>query len=240
MTSIDHGLLLAFAVLYPIYAFYAYRKIKADLIANKPGRRLYDYKETIAWLWFFAIAGLISWFYQQRPLSGLGLDLPAEWPAWLGLVLASAISFFLFAQLGKIEKDEEQRGSLAGQLSESAASEFLPRTQVELKWFVILSFTAGICEEILFRGFLIWYFEQFSSTTLAVILSSVLFGAAHSYQGFQGGLKAGVMGLVMALSYVLSGSLLVPIVLHIVGDIYSGMLGHLAFGKDRVKATTGD
>ena len=78
-----------------------------------------------------------------------------------------------------------------------------------------------------------WYFNVFSVTALAVVLSSILFGMAHSYQGWKGGLRAGVVGLILALSYLLLGSLWIPILLHIVGDIHSGMLGWLAFKEDK-------
>ena len=158
--------------------------------------------------------------------------MPSAWPAWLGLLLIAMLGVFFASQLRNLRDDADQRKSLAGQLGKGSVSEFLPRTRQDLRWFIILSITAGICEEILFRGFLIWYFEQISVIALAVVFSSILFGLAHSYQGWQGGLRAGLMGLVLALSYVLSGSLWVPIFLHIAGDIYAGTLGWLAFAEE--------
>ncbi len=232
MTFLDHLLVLAFAILYPIYAYFAYRKIKADLVADKPGIRVHDYKETTAWLWFLAIAALVAWKYQGRSLLDLGLGLPSAWPALLGLLLIGLLSGFLAIQLRKLGGDEELRRGLGEQLDRGSVSEFLPRTRQELRWFILLSITAGVCEEILFRGFLIWYFSQFSATAVAVVLSAIVFGLAHSYQGWQGSLRAGVMGLVLAVSYVLTGSLWVPIFLHIAGDIYAGTLGWLAYAED--------
>ena len=64
-------------------------------------------------------------------------------------------------------------------------------------------------------------------------LSSILFGLLHSYQGWKGGLRSGVIGLILALLYVLTGSLWIPIILHIVIDINSGMLGWLAFEENK-------
>ncbi len=49
----------------------------------------------------------------------------------------------------------------------------------------------------------------------------------------KGGLRAGVGGLILALSYVLTGSLWIPILLHTVVDIQSGLLGWLAFEEDK-------
>ncbi len=232
MTPIDHLLVLAFAILYPVYVFFGYRRIKADLIADKPGLRVRDYRETIGWLWFFALAALISWSYQDRSFFQLGLGIPAAWPAWLGILLIAPLGVFLVFQLRKLRGDKDQRQSLREQLSQSPAAEYLPRTRKDLNWFILLSITAGACEEILFRGFLIWYFGQINGTALAVLLSSILFGLAHSYQGWQGGLRAGLMGLVLALCYVFTGSLWVPIFLHIAGDVYGGILGRLAFAEE--------
>jgi len=230
MTTIDHLLLLAFAVLYPAYAFYAYRRIKPDLVANKPGIRVHDYRETIGWLWLFAIAVLAAWVYQDRSWPDLGLGMPLDWPAWVGLLVVAIVAGFMFLQLRKLAKNEEQRQELTEQLSDAPVSEFLPRTKNDMKWFVLLSVTAGITEEILFRGFLIWYFQQIGGIVLAVIFSSILFGLAHSYQGIQGGIRTGFIGLILALGYIFSGSLLPVIFFHIAGDIYSGRLGRLAFG----------
>jgi membrane protease YdiL (CAAX protease family) len=146
------------------------------------------------------------------------------------LVLAA---IFLIFQYRTIRNDLKQRQSLRDKLNNVDASEYLPRTEQEVRWFILVSISAGICEELLFRGFLIWYFKVFSVTALAVVCSSVLFGILHSYQGWKGGLRTGVVGLVLALSYVLTGSLWIPILLHIVVDIHSGMLGWLAFEENK-------
>jgi membrane protease YdiL (CAAX protease family) len=45
-------------------------------------------------------------------------------------------------------------------------------------------------------------------------------------------IQSGLSGLVLSVIYVLTGSLWIPIALHIVGDTYSGTLGWLAFGEN--------
>jgi len=233
MTLFDHFVVLTFAVLYPAYGFFTYRNLKKDLIANKAGVRRRDYRETIAWLWSLSLLAIIVWIYNDRALADIGLGLSASWPAWITLFLIVLGAIFLIFQYRTIRNDPKQRQSLRDKLNNVAASEYLPRTEQELRWFVLVSISAGICEELLFRGFLMWYFNVFSVTALAVVLSSILFGMAHSYQGWKGGLRAGVVGLILALSYLLLGSLWIPILLHIVGDIHSGMLGWLAFEEDK-------
>jgi membrane protease YdiL (CAAX protease family) len=53
----------------------------------------------------------------------------------------------------------------------------------------------------------------------AVILSSILFGAAHANQGMSGVIQAGVGGLVLSVTYVLSKRNLWPcIIAHTLTD----------------------
>jgi membrane protease YdiL (CAAX protease family) len=58
----------------------------------------------------------------------------------------------------------------------------------------------------------------------AVAITSVIFGLGHAYQGFSGIVKTGLVGLVLALLTVFSGSLFIAIVLHAVVDLTSGRL----------------
>ena len=130
----------------------------------------------------------------------------------------------------KIKNDDSQREAIKEKLDSVAANEILPGSKKEFIWFVLLSITAGICEEILFRGYLIWYLETLSSTPVAIIVSSIFFGAAHSYQGMKGVLRSGIFGLILALILVWTDSLVILIFLHIAGDVYNGVIGWLAYG----------
>ena len=53
---------------------------------------------------------------------------------------------------------------------------------------------------------------------VAVVVSSVLFGIGHIYQSLDGVVKTAVIGLVLGLLSVATGSLLFPILVHIVLD----------------------
>ena len=66
------------------------------------------------------------------------------------------------------------------------ANPLVPRTNGEYRGMILVAFTAGVCEEMLFRGFVTWYFLAFwpgtrSSLALAMIISSILFGFGHIY-----------------------------------------------------------
>jgi membrane protease YdiL (CAAX protease family) len=65
----------------------------------------------------------------------------------------------------------------------------------------------------------------------AMILSSVLFGIMHAYQGLSGILRTAGLGLLMAGLFVASGNLLWAIVGHVVIDAYAGALSWIAPGS---------
>ena len=52
-----------------------------------------------------------------------------------------------------------------------------------------------------------------------IVLSSILFGFAHIYQGWKGAVGTAVAGVVLAYLYVVTGSLILPIIVHILLDI---------------------
>jgi membrane protease YdiL (CAAX protease family) len=240
MNLIDHLNVLVFTCLYPIYVFFAYRKAKKDLIENKPGIRIGEYKETIFWLWLLCVITIIIWISNDRMFNVLRLDFSFSWVVLISILLFFITPFLFVLLFRSIRNNDEKRESIKEKLNSVSVNEFLPRSKKEFKWFVFLSITAGICEELLFRGFLIWYFETLTNTFLAIILSSILFGAAHSYQGVKGFIRSGFWGLILALILIWTDSLLIPIFIHIAGDIYSGIIGWLGYGefmKPKVKKT---
>jgi len=59
----------------------------------------------------------------------------------------------------------------------------VPRDSHERRLWMGLSLTAGLCEEVLYRGFLIWYLRMLLPGMAAVLLAAIVFGVAHRYLG---------------------------------------------------------
>ncbi len=100
--------------------------------------------------------------------------------------------------------------------------ELIPRTREERLVFGALAVTAGICEEILFRGFGIMYFHwMFPGTGSAVIVLCIgaSFGLAHLYQGLRNVILIGVLGCVFTSVAVASGTIVAVIVVHALVDL---------------------
>jgi membrane protease YdiL (CAAX protease family) len=98
----------------------------------------------------------------------------------------------------------------------------LPGTAEERRWFVLVAITAGVSEEILYRGFLIQYFRELPvhvGLTEALVMSACVFGIAHVYQGIMGMVQTAILGAVFGVLFVTTGSLFFPMVLHALVDL---------------------
>jgi uncharacterized protein len=102
-----------------------------------------------------------------------------------------------------------------------------PHTRSELLVFLALSLSAGLCEEFVFRGYLLWAFRPPLGLWGAAGFALVVFAAAHAYQGLQGVLATAIVGAVMTLVVLVFDSLLPAMILHALIDINQGLLGWL-------------
>ena len=101
---------------------------------------------------------------------------------------------------------------------------FLPRRGVEILLWVALSISAGICEEVVFRGYFQRQFEAFTgSKWIALFLQAVLFGISHGYQGAEACVKIAIFGALYGSLALWRGSLRPGIIAHAGSDILSGI-----------------
>jgi len=83
-------------------------------------------------------------------------------------------------------------------------------------FFLVGGIVAPVAEEILFRGLIYGFFRRWGAV-IAVILSTALFALAHPMRGLP--LTQIVGGLVFALAYEVEKNLLVPITIHVLGNL---------------------
>jgi membrane protease YdiL (CAAX protease family) len=203
------------------------------LKSGAPGVRARFYRALIAEEWM-ATACLMGWWaLRARPWSGmllagtetpLRIGIPPPLRLWAGLAFVALLAGVLILQkkaiLARPETMQRMRPNLA------YAEPLLPHTEKERRLFWLVSFTAGACEEIFFRGFLIWFLAAWMGPLLAVLLSSVLFGSGHIYMGWAQAPKTALVGLVLSFIALSSASLLPAMVLHAALDWNSGELGY--------------
>lgn len=96
----------------------------------------------------------------------------------------------------------------------------IPQTRREMFWAVlVIAPTAAVCEEFLYRGFLLAELTQrFHSVALAAALSSVAFGMAHTYQGLSGIARAALLGALLSIPVIRLGSVFPSMAAHFLID----------------------
>jgi membrane protease YdiL (CAAX protease family) len=185
-------------------------------------------------LWTLLAGGVVLWMFERRSWTELRLVVPHGWriPATIGLL--SAVAIFYARPVAKIARAKrlKKRIKFPKEVARRA-----PHTRTELAWFVALSVSAGICEEFIFRGYLIWLLQSVLGLWGAAAVSVVVFAAAHAYHGAKGVLAVAVVGSLLTLVVLISGSLVPAMVAHVRSDVGEGLVAWLAL---REVQTPGD
>jgi membrane protease YdiL (CAAX protease family) len=231
----DHLVAALLVVIAPIHGWFSYRKFAAKVAAGIPDLRITEYRWTIALEWAAVALVVVLWAIAARPIEALGVTLPLGWGSVIGGAITAAVLAFMLVQwqaVGRLDQQGKER--LERQLSGAAA--LIPRTESEHRVFRWLAITAGICEELLYRGYLIWYFGNWVGPWAAAAVGAVVFGLGHFYQGPAGVVKTGGVGLLAGLLYLATGSLLWPMILHAVVDLQGGAIGRKILGQSAAAA----
>jgi len=230
--ALDLALAALFAVAWPLWTFFVEwpRHVRA-VAARDEGARRRLYAKTIAEQWLLTAAVVALTLVNARPLSTLWLDVPQGWRLWLGLALPAAYAGLAIAQLRAIAGSSEARERLRRQLEPLRA--LVPHDLREWRLFQPLAVTAGVCEELLFRGYLVWVLTPWLGVYGAALASVVIFGLAHSYQGIAFAPRAFAAGVGMALMALLTGSVIPGMLLHAAVDLGGGYAAYLALAEER-------
>ncbi|HEU5312651.1 MAG TPA: CPBP family intramembrane glutamic endopeptidase [Candidatus Udaeobacter sp.] len=102
----------------------------------------------------------------------------------------------------------------------------LPETSAEYVFFLALCVLVGLVEEFLFRGFALSTLADLSgSKMLAAAIVTISFALQHGIQDAIGIVRAFVLGVVLVVPVLVTGSLLPSIVAHALVDAFSGLFG---------------
>ena len=201
-------------------------RLEQQLAHGYGSARLAGYRRTVLMQWSLTGFLAVHWVWTAREVGALGLATPLHWRFAVGLVIALAATLLFWIQLRKVQGSEEARAEARDALVDLEA--LLPHSPRELEAFMRVSVTAGICEEVLYRGFLPWFLATWMPFWLAMIVSGVIFGFGHLYQGTSGVLKTGALGILLGGLTLLSGSILPAMVVHVAIDALNGRLAYVA------------
>jgi len=199
-------------VLFPVVAVVQLRLVD---LTTLPRRAAYlNSMTTILALGLVAL-GLGVWRFGT---VGLGLVWPGttSFVGWsLGLTAAGMAIVFAFVAL--------RRG--LGLHESDFLRHMLPRNTEDRRLFALLSLSAGIGEELVFRSYLIAVLAVvLRDPWLAASAAAVLFAAVHAYQGPVGLVRTAVLGVVLATPLLILGSIWPAIVAHTAIDLFGGLV----------------
>ncbi len=219
-----HTLVVVIALVLPIWDFFEARRLRQ---ACSSADRIRYYRTTLAALWTLS-AGSI-WVLGWKHVLDAGGTLGDATRTLANPYLRFSLGLlpFLFLLLALLPsllalRKPKVRAAYARAMMKSKFAFLFPTNLLERRYFAALSISAGVCEEVVFRSFLVSYFHSapfFLGVFVALLASSLLFGINHGYQGPAGILTTGLAGLLFGLIYFTTGSLVFAMVLHALTDL---------------------
>jgi membrane protease YdiL (CAAX protease family) len=188
-------------------------------VAHKPNR-IAGYVTTAGMEWLILA---FIWFGLRLRKQNFRVLLGENWGGWkrvprdLGIaVLYLIVANLVLALISHLLKTT----------TNDAIKSLLPHTAVEITAFFVVAATAGICEEITFRGYLQRQFLAWSnSAAFAIVLQGILFGASHGYQGLKLMLVIVVYGTMFGILAHWQRSLRPGMFAHFLQDFIGGVAG---------------
>lgn len=215
-------LCVVLAGLVPFHGLLAYRRLAsaADPIPTRTKLRLYATIIVMEWS-LVALTVVIAHRHGLgladlgQTLGNQGLSMAVTGAGLLGLL---ALTAFNTGQIRRATPEELFA-------TVRRARKFVPVGPVEIAAFALVSVTAGICEEILYRGWLVSFLGAASgSIWIGMVFAAVLFGFGHAYQGRAGMIGTGILGVLFGGMFVLVQSLVPGEVIHASIDLVNGIL----------------
>ncbi|MCP1452401.1 CPBP family intramembrane glutamic endopeptidase [Priestia megaterium] len=204
--------LLLIIVGYPVWDYFYLKKIKSNQL-NK--WRMYG--GIVVTQWILVTIFLVYWlltkhtfnnlFSIKKPLFSLDKDFLLSAGVGAGISIVMLVFTISFSK--------NAREKISERLSDESIQFLLPSNFKERLFFLLIAVTAGVCEEIIFRGAMFHYFDHlpFHLSIVAIgIISSLLFGIVHLYQGWKGMLFTSYLGAIMFFLFV--------------GQVLCGFLSH--------------
>jgi len=230
----DHLVFIIIGIIIPLNAVLGTQPQLAGMKFNTR-MKIQLYWGNNAYLWVLTLVIAAVWWGNGRAWYLIGIDWPFMWPSgWPLLAMALFVLLYIGDTVSEIipiangEKSIEDTGESLG---------FLPQTAYEYFHYIFLALTAGICEEFIFRGYFIRYFQvMFSdeySNTLAILIPAAIFGFVHLYQGWRAVVKITAMAIMFGFVFVHTESLWLLIVIHAAVDLIGGAIAWRLLGREQ-------
>jgi len=193
-----------------------------QLASHRQALRIYLTLIAMDWaLLYYCWAGVHRFGGGLATLSG------GRWKSWKSVAvdLAIALPFWVLWEGAAYGVHWLLQLGAAGSGAAKTVDSLLPHSLMEFVVWIAISLTAGICEEIAFRGFLQKEFHALTGNIVAAVMAQgVVFGFFHAYQGWRNVVVISVLGILYGALAAWRGNLRVNIVSHAWTDIWEGWL----------------
>jgi uncharacterized protein len=144
------------------------------------------------------------WNNWKKILLDIGIGM-SFWIIWIGV--ERIVKYFL------------------GPDAARSVNTLLPQGYLEIMAWILVSVSAGICEEIVYRGYLQRQLLALTGSSFAaVLIQGIIFGISHGYQGLKQVIVISVFGIFYGTLAIWRKSLRPNMIAHAWGDIFSGIL----------------
>ena len=211
-----HAMVAYLLFVSPVRSRRRIQQAERDMAAGSTTARIGLYRDLIAsqGIIVAVLLGLVAW--GGVPAAGVGLGAPYSWPATL-IETAVLTGLLVWSGVSMRKKAVKVREGLRNR-----ASAMIPSTERERRYFAVVSVGSGPTEELLCRGFMFYFVRLWLphlDMASVLLLTSAAFGFAHLYQGWKGILMTGIGGALLGVLYLASGNLLLPMVVHSLGNL---------------------
>jgi membrane protease YdiL (CAAX protease family) len=180
-------------------------------------------------IYVYLVAGFMDWallYYCWVGVHHRGGNLDTlsggRWTSWKGVAIDVAIAVPFW---GLWEATAYAVHWLLGPSSAKSVTDLLPRSLLEIVIWIGVSITAGVCEEMAFRGYLQRQFHALSgNVVVAVIAQALVFGIAHGYQGWKQVIVISVFGVLYGSLAAWRRNVRATVIAHAWSDVWGGWL----------------
>lgn len=219
----DQLLLALILIGLPVRAWFSMRALRETPPEMLRALRRSMWTRAVLSQWTLVAAVVALWLWQHRWWSALNVAPRVGWMEGGMLIGIGFLAILLDRQRRALAEQPDVVEKLRSQLAPVFA--LLPEDRSEWLPFAALAVTAGICEELLFRGYVTWALAHLlPSYTAAALVQALLFGVAHFYQGPRGMWKTAMLGIFLTAVVWMTGTLWMAMLIHALMDLNAGDL----------------
>ena len=221
---VDHILAFIFCIALPVYSAWQHSRYPAGRQYSSAEKKQIYISASFS-LFILGIIVMVEWILFKRPLAEVGFTQPTGFSSWWWFVLLFWTLYFTDTLISITQREKLDKTIDNWKKN----TPFMPTNKKELPHYFLMCFSAGVFEEIIYRGFLItwcWYMLSGSQyqEALSIIIPGAVFSVAHYYQGKKAVVKIFVLSLLFGFIYSRSGSLLIVMLIHFLVDAIGGLL----------------